>query len=242
MAQHRRAGEDHRQRVGDVLALERRRRPCGASAITADARNSSSKAATATPPRRSTWEELEHHVREAVAVAVERRDDQGVAGAADQRGVEGVDQHRPVAAIRVAGGGRVELLLQHPLVDRRDGPLGPAEHRSACAGPGGRRTRRPPGRCGARCARRDRRPRRRRRPRGTRGRCRRRRPPSARSRSARGCLDRPHAGEPAAAADDDLAADGLAGRRAFGLPTSPAPSGVMVAAFRPKPWATTASA
>ena len=30
--------------------------------------------------------------------------------------------------------------------------------------------------------------------------------------------------------------------RALGLPTSSAPSGVMVAAFRPKPWRTTASA
>ena len=30
--------------------------------------------------------------------------------------------------------------------------------------------------------------------------------------------------------------------RAFGLPTSSAPSGVMVAAFRPKPWRTVAAA
>ena len=69
-------------------------------------------------------EEGEHEVREAVAVAVEGRDDERlVVGLGQQAGVGGVDQHRPVGDVGVPGRRRVHLLLQHPLVDGRDRPL-----------------------------------------------------------------------------------------------------------------------
>ncbi len=65
-----------------------------------------------------------HEIREAVAVAVQRRDHQRrVGGARDQPGVGRVDQHRLVRDVGMARRGGVHLLLEHPLVDRGDRPL-----------------------------------------------------------------------------------------------------------------------
>ena len=78
---------------------------------------------------RDRAEHGQHEVREAVAVAVERRDhERPVRRAGDQPRVGGVDQHGGVGDVRVALRRGVHLLLEHPLVDGAHGPLGPAVH------------------------------------------------------------------------------------------------------------------
>ena len=112
----------------------------------------------------------------------------------------------------MARGGRVHLLLQHPLVRRAHRVLRPAEHRSRRrARPRGTRTPRRSGRSGARSAPCGTRPRRRPRLHATRSRRTRRRRPCARSRSAH--ARRRSATTPGmrrARAHDHLAADLLA--------------------------------
>ncbi len=72
-------------------------------------------------------EHRHHEVRQAVAVPVEGRDHQRcVRGAAEKAGVRGVDQHRLIRDLGMALRGRVQLLLEHPLIDGRDRPLRPA--------------------------------------------------------------------------------------------------------------------
>ena len=73
-------------------------------------------------------EERQHEVGEDVAVAVQRRDHERIAAGRDQQREGGVDQLRLVRHLGVAGGRRVHLLLQHPLVDRADRELRAAEH------------------------------------------------------------------------------------------------------------------
>ena len=105
----------------------------------------------------------------------------------DEQRERRVDQLRLVRDVRVALGRRVHLLLEHPLVGRADGVLRPAEDlRAGALGEAERELGDRSGRCAARCARCGTRPRRRPRPRATPSRRRRRRPPCARPRSARG--------------------------------------------------------
>ena len=72
-------------------------------------------------------EEGEDEVGEDVAVAVERRDDERVAGGRDQERERRVDELRLVGHRWMALGGGVHLLLEHPLVDRADRVLRPPE-------------------------------------------------------------------------------------------------------------------
>jgi hypothetical protein len=69
-------------------------------------------------------EHRHHEVREAVAVAVERGDDERqLGGPADEPRVRRVDQDRLVGHVRVALRRCVELLLEHALVHGRHRPL-----------------------------------------------------------------------------------------------------------------------
>ena len=72
-------------------------------------------------------EEREDEVREDVAVPVEGGDHERVSRRADEKGEGRVDQLWFVGNVGMPLGGRVHLLLEHPLVDRADGVLGPAE-------------------------------------------------------------------------------------------------------------------
>ena len=188
VVEQRRGGEDHRHRVGEVLALERGRR----AVRRLGHRGARAQLVVEGEQHRlgagDRAEQRQDEVGEQVAVAVEARDHQRPGGGAgDEPGEGGVDQHRLVGDLRVARGGRVHLLLQHPLVDRAHGPFRPAVH--APAEPlglaegvlGDRPAVRAAGssRCGGRA-------RRRRRPRATPRPRRRRRPPSGRPRSGGG--------------------------------------------------------
>ena len=59
-------------------------------------------------------EEREDEVGEDVAVPVQRRDDERLAGGPDQEGERRVDQLRLVRDLGVPLGGGVHLLLEHP--------------------------------------------------------------------------------------------------------------------------------
>ena len=129
VVEHRRAGEDHRHRVGDVLAQQRRRGAVrglghhGLGVVVLVEREQHRLGA------RDRAEHRHHEVGEAVAVAVEGGDhERRVGRAADQAGVGGVDQHRGVGHLGVPLRRLVELLLQHPLVHRAHRPLRPAVH------------------------------------------------------------------------------------------------------------------
>ena len=101
--------------------------PCGASAIATCVSKSSSNASRTDSAPGDRAEHRHHEVRQAVAVAVERRDHERPGrGAGDQPRVRRVDQDRLVVDVGVALGGGVELLLEHPLVHGRDRPLRPA--------------------------------------------------------------------------------------------------------------------
>ena len=133
---------------------------------------------------RDRAEEREDEVAEDVAVPVQRRDDERLAGRADEEREGRVDQLRLVLDLGMPLGGRVHLLLQHPLVDRaRRCTWGRRRPWPSCAPRGGTRTRRRRGRSAARFARCGTRPRPRPRPRATPSRRRRRRPPCGRRRS-----------------------------------------------------------
>ena len=125
--QEGRGGEDHGQGVGHVLPLQARRRAVRGlghghlhAPVLAEGEDHRLRAGDGA-------EHLHHQVGEAVAVAVEGRDDHGVPRLVEQQGVEGVDQHRLVAHVRVRRGGAIELLLEHPLVGGADGVLGAPE-------------------------------------------------------------------------------------------------------------------
>ncbi len=119
--------EQHRHRVRDVLAEERRR---GAVRRLGHRDRRLVSLVEGEQHALGAGDRPEHghdEVREAVPVAVERGHDQRMlAGPGDQARVGGVDQHRPVGDVGVLGGGGVHLLLEHSLVDRADGPLRPA--------------------------------------------------------------------------------------------------------------------
>ena len=154
-----------------------------------------------------------------------------------------VDQLRLVRDVGVARGRRVHLLLEHPLVDRADRVLRAAEDLRAGAL---RLAERELGDSAADSALdalgAEARPRRRPRPRATPARRTRRRPPSARPRSARGrrrTATTPGIRRPVRT----ITWPPISSRRIrFGEPTSSAPSGVIVAAFSPSPASRTAAA
>ena len=137
----------------------------------------------------------------------------------------------------MALGRRVQLLLEHALVDRADGPLRARRRRAPCM-----RSAVAEAVLGHRAADAARdplgavaRPRRRPPPRATARRRRRRRPPSARPRSGSG--RRPPACTPGIRRPVRMITlPSISSRRMrLGLPTSSAPSGVIVAALIPKP-------
>ena len=78
--------------------------------------------------------ERQDEVGEDVAVAVQSRDHERLGGRGDEEGEGRVDQLRLVRHVGMPLVGCVHLLLEHPLVGRRDGVLGTAEHLRA--GPG----------------------------------------------------------------------------------------------------------
>ena len=213
--------------------------PCGASAIATSTAKSSSKAQQDRLGARDRAEHRHHQVRQAVAVAVQRRDhERHVGGAGQQPGVGRVDQHRPVLDVGMALGGGVHLLLEHPLVDGRDRPLRAAVDARAGAlggaerelGHGAADVARDP--LGAQRDLVDRRPP---RPRATARRRRRRRPPCARRRSGsarrRPGRRRRGSGGPVRM----MTLPSTSSRRIrLGEPTSSLPSGVTVAALMPE--------
>ena len=185
--EQRRAGEDHRHRVRDVLALERRRRPVrGLGHQRAPARSRRRTRRAATPSRRSSRRAAARGRRGCRRRGSAPGSPSGRPSRRQQR-ERRVDQLRLVAHVGMPRGGRVHLLLQHPLVGRADRVLRPAEDLRAGAlrlaerelGDGAADRAARSARCGTR-------PRRRPRPRATPSRRRRRRRPCARSRSARG--------------------------------------------------------
>ncbi len=165
--------------------------PCraGASAMTTDGLSSPVEGEQHRFGAGDRAEELHHQIRKAVAVAVERGDDQR----RRLRSRAAARTSRRSAAARTATsgwrrGGGVHLFLKHSLVDRADRVLRAAEDlRAHLARRGRTRTRRPTGRRRAKSFRSGRRLRRRLRPRAIPWRRRRRRRPCARPRSAREC-------------------------------------------------------
>ena len=73
-------------------------------------------------------EERQHQIAQAIAVAVQRGDDKGVAGTAEEQRIGRVDQLGLVVDLGMPRRRGVELLLEHALVDPRDGELGATEH------------------------------------------------------------------------------------------------------------------
>ena len=184
VGEERGAREDHGHRVRHVLPVERRRSPVrglgheGARRVVVVERDEQRLGA------RDRAEERQDEVGEDVAIAIEGRDDERVARGADQEREGRVDQLWLVGNGGVAFRSGVHLLFQHPFVDGADRVLRALRRPwRSCARRGGRRTRRRPGRCVARCAPCGRRPPPRPRPRATPWRRRRRRQPSGRPRS-----------------------------------------------------------
>ncbi len=129
-ARRRGRREDHRHRVRDVLALERR---CRAVRRLGHQRGRSVDAVVAERDEQRLGagdraEQRQHEVGEDVAVAVERGDHHRRAARGDQEGERRVDQLRLVRDIRMARRGRVHLLLEHALVDGAHRVLRAAEH------------------------------------------------------------------------------------------------------------------
>ena len=128
MGQQGGAGEDHRQRIGDVLPVERGRRAVrrlGHDRLRAvvvvegdDERLGS----------RDRAEERQHEIAQNVAVAVERRNHERIAGRCEQQRERRVDELRLVGDVGVTGSRAVHLFLEHSLVHRAHGVLGAAEH------------------------------------------------------------------------------------------------------------------
>ena len=239
-----RGGEDHRHRVAATsLPSSAGAVPWAASAIKAVGRS----APSSPEARRDSDPAIEPNsgkdeVGENVAVAVERGNHHRRAAGRDQESERRVDQLQLVGDLRVTLRSGVHLLLQHSLVDRADRVL--RSRRTPwlpCARPGGTRIPRPRGRRGARSSRCEKRPRRPRSPHAIPSRRTRRRPPSARRRSARvDAPDREHPWNPPSGAHV-LAADLLpqdAIRRADVVTAL----GVIVTALRPSPWAAIARA
>ena len=127
MGEERGGGEDHRHRVGDVLAVERGRGPVGGLGHESARRVVLVEGDEQRLRPRDRAEERQDEVGEDVPVAIERRDDERVARRADQERESRVDELRLVRDLGMALGGGVHLLLEHALVDRADGVLGPAE-------------------------------------------------------------------------------------------------------------------
>ncbi len=140
MPEHRSAGEDHRQRVREVLAHQRGRR----AVRRLGHRHSRVVVLVEREQHRlGAGDRAEHRqdeIGQAVPIAIERRDHEWRVGRARQEaGVGGVDQHRLVGDVGVPGGGRVELLLEHPFVHGRDRPLRAAVHAGSHRGRGAER-------------------------------------------------------------------------------------------------------
>ena len=214
--------------------------PCGASAMATTGRRSSSRARSTDsapamdPNRASTRSERQSPSRLSAGTTRGWRSDSVI-----KPGVGGVDQRGPVGDVGVPRGRGVHLLLQHPLVDGRDGPLRPAvdagaQLRRPCGTSTRPRTGRPSGRS-ARSATPALRP-----------------VPASPVRSllgpvgvARRPCARPRSGgrrAPAGATPGmrrpvrTMTEPPMPSRRMrLGLPTSPVVSGVMVAAFSPRP-------
>jgi hypothetical protein len=77
---------------------------------------------------RDRAEERKHEIGQDVAVAIERRNHQRVAGRGDQQRERCVDELRLVLHIGMPFRGHVHLLLEHPFVRRAHRVLGSAEH------------------------------------------------------------------------------------------------------------------
>src|SRR5215204_3982324 len=100
--------------------------PCGASAMTVSGFSSSSSEIKRLGPRYGA-EHLHHEVRDAVAVTVEGGDDERLTISSQEQRVGGIYELGIVADVAAVLRGAVHLLLEHPLVDGRDGVLGAAE-------------------------------------------------------------------------------------------------------------------
>src|SRR6266850_3365620 len=120
-------GQDHRHRVGDVLALQRGCGPVrrlghghGDGARVVEREQDGFRAGDGS-------EHLQDEVGQGVPVAVESRNHERLAGRGEQQRVGGVDELRVVLNVRMPLGRGVQLFLEHPLVDGADGELGSAE-------------------------------------------------------------------------------------------------------------------
>ena len=123
-------GEDHRHRVRDVLALERGRGAVGCLGHQGGGTVGPLVAERDEEGLRSgdRAEQRQDEVGENVAVAVERGNHHRRAARRDQERERRVDQLRLVGDLRVTLRRGVHLLLQHSLVDRADRVLRSAEH------------------------------------------------------------------------------------------------------------------
>jgi hypothetical protein len=128
VGEQRRAGEDHRHRVRDVLSLERGGRAVGclrherARHVVLAERDQQRLGAG------DGAEEREHEVGEDVSVAVERRNHHRRATGRNEEREGRVDELRLVRHLGMARGRFVHLLLEHPFVNGADGVLRATEH------------------------------------------------------------------------------------------------------------------
>ena len=238
VVEDRGAGEDHRHRVGDVLALERRRR-----AVRRLGHRHRRAAARRRAPAAPTRRRRSSRTAAGRGRRAGRRRGSGTGSPAARRrrretrpGERRVDQHRLVADLR--DGARRPRPSPPSASPRRPGSRSTSARRRRgrrAARPRGTRTRRPRGSPSGGSSRSGGRARRRRRARATARRRRRRRPPSGRPRSGGGRRrpgSRPGIRRPVRT----ITLPSIASRRIrFGLPTSSAPSGVIVAALIPSP-------
>ena len=135
MIEQSRVRQQHRHRVGDVLAFQR-----GGGAVGRFGHGDARSQVLVERHQyrfgtRNRSEHGEHHVAEAVAIAVQGGNDEGIlAGLGQEAGIGGVDESRSIRHIRVTARGGVHFLLEHSFVHRRDSPLRSSVHRTTHLG------------------------------------------------------------------------------------------------------------
>ncbi len=124
MVEHSGAGQQHRHRIGDVLAHEGRCRTVRCLCHGDDRTQLVIERQQDGLSPGDGAEQGQYEIREAVSVSIQGRDHERVGiRLGDQSRIRSVDQRGPVRHVGIPCRRGIHLLLQHPLVDRGDRPL-----------------------------------------------------------------------------------------------------------------------